>query len=213
MATTIRHVTLKSLGKNKDIDPSKGTVTNPFTQEEYNSLCHTGEWPGGYVEGNGYIVSQYIVLPTVVIYGDEYINRHEIVRIAEGYVGKNAHDDVELITLWLNAVGSSYPNPWCAAFVSAVFREAGVDGANSAAVSAWESWGQQTNSPQIGDVAIYPFSHVGIVVEVNDSSVCVISGNSSQSGSSYKYVTRKTFNKNYFSSFRTASSWHNPSSL
>jgi len=35
MTTTIRHVTLKSLGKNKDIDPSKGTVTNPFTQEEY----------------------------------------------------------------------------------------------------------------------------------------------------------------------------------
>ena len=27
MTTTIKHVTLKSLGKNKDIDPSKGTVT------------------------------------------------------------------------------------------------------------------------------------------------------------------------------------------
>ena len=31
MATTIKKVTLKSPGKNKDIDPSKGTVTNPFT--------------------------------------------------------------------------------------------------------------------------------------------------------------------------------------
>ena len=55
MATTIKKVTLKSLGKNKDIDPSKGTVTNPFTQEEYNSLCNTGEWPGGYVEAMGYV--------------------------------------------------------------------------------------------------------------------------------------------------------------
>ena len=55
MTATIKHVTLKSLGKNKDIDPSKGTVTNPFTQEEYNSLCNTGEWPGGYVEAMGYI--------------------------------------------------------------------------------------------------------------------------------------------------------------
>ena len=55
MATTIRHVTLKSLGKNKDIDPSKGTVVNPFTQEEYNSLCNTGEWLGGYVEAMGYV--------------------------------------------------------------------------------------------------------------------------------------------------------------
>ena len=213
MTTTIKHVTLKSLGKNKDIDPSKGTVSNPFTQEEYNSLCNTGEWPGGYVEAMGYIASQSIVLPTVVIYGDEYINRHEIVRIAEGYVGINTHDNVELITQWLNAVGCSYPNAWCAAFVSAVFREAGVDGANSAAVNAWASWGQPTNSSQIGDVAIYPWSHVGIVVEVSDSTVCVVSGNSSLSGSSYKYVTRKSFYKSYFSSFRTASSWLNPSSL
>ena len=55
MTTTIRHVTLKSLGKNKDIDLSKGTVTNPFTQEEYDSLCNTGEWPGGYVETMGYV--------------------------------------------------------------------------------------------------------------------------------------------------------------
>ena len=36
MATTIKKVTLKSLGKNRDIDPMKGTVVNPFTQEEYN---------------------------------------------------------------------------------------------------------------------------------------------------------------------------------
>lgn len=55
MTTTIKHVTLKSLSKNKDIDPSKGTVVNPFTQEEYNSLCNTGTWPGGYVEAMGYI--------------------------------------------------------------------------------------------------------------------------------------------------------------
>ena len=56
MATTIRHVTLKSLGKNKDIDPMKGTVVNPFTQAEYDSLCNTGEWTGGYVEAMGYVV-------------------------------------------------------------------------------------------------------------------------------------------------------------
>ena len=53
MATTIKKVTLKSLSKNKDIDPSKGTVVNPFTQEEYNNLNQTGEWTGGYVEAMG----------------------------------------------------------------------------------------------------------------------------------------------------------------
>ncbi len=55
MATTIKKVTLKSLGKNKDIDPMKGTVTNPFTQAEYNNLNQTGEWTGGYVEAMGYV--------------------------------------------------------------------------------------------------------------------------------------------------------------
>lgn len=55
MATTIRHVTLKPLGKNRDIDPMKGTVVNSFTQQEYDSLCHTSEWLGGYVEAMGYV--------------------------------------------------------------------------------------------------------------------------------------------------------------
>ena len=55
MTTTIKHVTLKSLGKNKDIDPSKGTVSNPFTQEEYQTLHQTGTWSGGYVEAMGYV--------------------------------------------------------------------------------------------------------------------------------------------------------------
>ena len=55
MTTTIKHVTLKSLGKNKDIAHSKGTVVNPFTQEEYNKLCNTCTWSGGYVEAMGYV--------------------------------------------------------------------------------------------------------------------------------------------------------------
>jgi len=67
MTATIKHVTLKSLGKNKDIDPMKGTVTNPFTQAEYNNLNQTGEWTGGYVEAMGYVApTEYDGLITIL---------------------------------------------------------------------------------------------------------------------------------------------------
>ncbi len=32
---------------------SKGTVSTPFTQQEYNQLTQAGEWTGGYVKGEG----------------------------------------------------------------------------------------------------------------------------------------------------------------
>ena len=40
----------------KSADPTKGTVTNPFTQVEMATLQEEGTWNGGYVEGMGYIV-------------------------------------------------------------------------------------------------------------------------------------------------------------
>lgn len=34
---------------------SKGAVSTPFTQQEYNQLTQAGEWTGGYVEAMGYV--------------------------------------------------------------------------------------------------------------------------------------------------------------
>ena len=213
MTTTIKHVTLKSLGKNKDIDPSKGTVTNPFTQEEYNSLCNTGEWPGGYVEAMGY-VAETIWLPTVVIYGSLYPTRNELIRIARGYVGISTRNetDISVIDGWLESVGFHYPTNWCAAFVSAMFNAAGIAGANSASVSDWASWGNDTQTPIIGDVAIFTFGHVGIITEVTDTHVTVISGNSSEyeiteNGAAvvtpYSIVSERNNPRSLVSGFRT----------
>jgi hypothetical protein len=53
----------------KSADPTKGTVTNPFTQVEMATLQEEGTWNGGYVEGQGYITST----PETVIYYPFYI--------------------------------------------------------------------------------------------------------------------------------------------
>lgn len=34
---------------------AKGTVSNPYTEEEFNSMADAGTWKGGYVEGLGYV--------------------------------------------------------------------------------------------------------------------------------------------------------------
>ena len=35
----------------------KGSIDNPYTQEEFYSMCNAGIWMGGYVEGIGYCLS------------------------------------------------------------------------------------------------------------------------------------------------------------
>lgn len=41
---------------------SKGTASNPYTQDEFDHMVESGTWNGGYVEGMGY------VLPTVDVW-------------------------------------------------------------------------------------------------------------------------------------------------
>lgn len=185
----------------KSAEPTKGTQTNPYTEQEMRMLQEQSAWNGGYVEGMGYIIPvTNFILPTVYIYGDI---RPYIVTIARQYIGINNHDNSDLIGQWLQAVGFSFPNAWCAAFVSAVFREAGANGANSAAVADWVSWGDQTTEPQPGDIAIYPENkHVGIISGVFENDISVISGNSTmpEEGTN-RFVTEKTFTKGFFEMF------------
>ena len=183
-------------------DPTKGTQTNPYTQVEMTQLQEEGTWNGGYVEGMGYIVPvTNFILPTIYIYGDI---REHIIYVARQYLGINNRENSDLINSWLQAVGCSYPDPWCAAFVSAVFNEADANGANSAAVYAWAIWGHQTTDPKPGDIAIYTWSHVGIITNVSGNMITVIAGNSQKEDDPFnRYVTEKTLSVSNFSSFRS----------
>ena len=42
-------------GSNTNGNQTKGTQTNPYTQEEHDAFA-SGTWPGGYVEGVGFVV-------------------------------------------------------------------------------------------------------------------------------------------------------------
>ena len=49
------------------VDPTKGTQTNPYTQEEFYSLLDLGIWSGGWVEGMGYAIPQTTITSDYLI--------------------------------------------------------------------------------------------------------------------------------------------------
>ena len=42
----------------------KGSITNPYSQEEYENMLGNGEWIGGYVSGIGYVLGEVVVTPS-----------------------------------------------------------------------------------------------------------------------------------------------------
>ena len=59
MAKIIKKVTLNApASTSTGVDPTKGTQTNTYTQEEFYSLLDLGIWSGGWVEGMGYAIPQ-----------------------------------------------------------------------------------------------------------------------------------------------------------
>ncbi|RWP05103.1 TIGR02594 family protein [Mesorhizobium sp.] len=78
---------------------------------------------------------------------------------------------------------------WCAAFVNASLKKAGMEGTGSNMARSFLEWGQAVKDPQPGDVAVYPrgkdprFGHVGFVEAVDPKTdmVSVLGGNQSDS--------------------------------
>ena len=40
---------------------AKGTVDNPYTETEYESMLNNGTWQGGYVQNLGYCLKEVVV--------------------------------------------------------------------------------------------------------------------------------------------------------
>lgn len=106
-----------------------------------------------------------------------------LVEKALRYVNYSEKNNPEQIVKWLQAAGcatTSPTTPWCASFVYAMFKEAGLQGYKCASVRGWkDNWGKFVSAPQVGDVAFYTngWSHMGIVTQVKDDKVSVVSGN------------------------------------
>lgn len=79
--------------------------------------------------------------------------------------------------------------PWCAAFVNAVWSEAGLPtpkndmGAATSCFVHWQAWAQQKgywfSEPKVGAAVVFNFSHIGIVESVNGNTIYCIEGNTS----------------------------------
>lgn len=85
------------------------------------------------------------------------------------------------IDAWLQACGVHSGNPWCAAFVSAILRSAGIECAE-ASVSHLARRFPETDVPLPGDVSFWVrddgTGHCGIVTGVEPDRVSTVEGNS-----------------------------------
>jgi hypothetical protein len=68
-------------------------------------------------------------------------------------------------------------SPWCAAFVSWVFGQAGDSNVKSASVATLDSLGSNTTDPQPGDLIHWDTQHIGIVVNRSGNSIDYVAGN------------------------------------
>ena len=129
-----------------------------------------------------------------------------LLQVAGGEIGvaeTSRNRGPEIAKYWS---ATSYPGgmderqPWCAAFVAWCVREAMVRrwGSESAApfrrcrsarAFDWTAWGRLepavdiARSPRAGDIAVYRFSHIGIVVEAGGGTDFeAIEGNTDDSG-------------------------------
>lgn len=245
---------------------TKGTILNPYSVKEFETMLEAGTWKGGYVQGLGYCLreasvtassnSSYSSLsdisdisdfypsidpgisdlesctpnsesPSEPLGGDSnnapgpnetgltdghgstngnggdtstggnYVQNESSISnsspapspqmiLAERalkYVNYSEKDNPGQIVKWLQAAGcttTSPTTPWCASFVYAMFKEAGLQGYKCASVRGWkDNWGKFVSVPQVGDVAFYTngWSHMGIVTQVKNGKASVISGN------------------------------------
>lgn len=99
-------------------------------------------------------------------------------------------------------------NPWCAMFVSWCANKAGISTSiipkYAGCGTGWKWFkkrGLTSNSPQVGDIVFFKptiigatSSHTGIVVDVTDSYVITVEGNS---GTNTDGVYKHTYKKNY----------------
>lgn len=93
--------------------------------------------------------------------------------------------------------------PWCAAFVGACLKRAGVKGSGSLAARSYEAWGQPLKKPILGCVAVKKRGgsgwqgHVGFVVGASPTKTIILLG-----GNQGDKVSVASFKRSEFTAFR-----------
>jgi uncharacterized protein (TIGR02594 family) len=113
--------------------------------------------------------------------------------IARSYLGTTEivgpKHNPKVVALWKKAQVSGVNDdetPWCAAFVSAVLEEAGVQSARTGWARSYLKWGIKLGAPAVGSIVVFErgpnAGHVGFVVgQDRAGNLMVLGGNQSNS--------------------------------
>lgn len=116
----------------------------------------------------------------------------DLIGIAKSTLGMNENDQNAAIQEYLSNGGVNLDpavTAWCAAFVNATLKQAGMEGTGSNMARSFLDWGQGVDQPKPGDLAVFtrgdpngPFGHVGIFEGYNpDGTIRVLGGNQGNS--------------------------------
>ncbi|GLK86692.1 CHAP domain-containing protein [Ancylobacter defluvii] len=132
----------------------------------------------------------------------------DALALSRSYEGLNERRDTAAISNILSASGTAQLDPtkqaWCAAYANAVLAQSGIGGTGSNLAASFQSWGQATSVPKLGDIvnlkpqATGASGHVGFFGGMQGSDVLVSGGNQSNS------ISTAAFPASDVLSFRTA---------
>lgn len=112
----------------------------------------------------------------------------DLMKIAGSQLGLSERDQAAAIRDYLKTGGANLDpqtTAWCAAFVNATLKKAGMEGTGSNMARSFLDWGEEVDDPRQGDLAIFsrgdpsgPFGHVGFFAGYNpDGTIRVLGGN------------------------------------
>lgn len=81
---------------------------------------------------------------------------------------------------WIRSYFTDDDIPWCALFVNAVLKQAGLKGTNSLAARSFEKWGYRLDEPAVGAILVFGRNgggHVGFYVAERKDAFLVRGGN------------------------------------
>ena len=89
---------------------------------------------------------------------------------------------------------------WCSEFVNWCLLQAGIKGTKSAVARSFLTWGEETKTPQLGDLVIFGWTptsgHIGFYINETPTTVRVLGGNQSDE------VNITTYKKDKILSYR-----------
>jgi uncharacterized protein (TIGR02594 family) len=129
----------------------------------------------------------------------------EAEKLLGTYEAPGDKDNPEVVKLYAEAGHPEIRHdavPWCAAFVGAVLKRAGLEGTGGLSAREYEGWGENLRAPIYGCIGVKKragggyLGHVGFVVAANATQIIMLGGNQGD------VVSIAAFPRSQFTAFR-----------